>query len=72
MLTKSQQIHSATEPMPDLRLPQVIAATEWLDGGIAILDKEGLVVSMNDPLARWLGRPPAERSEERRVGKECA
>ena len=60
MLTKSQQIHSATEPMPDLRLPQVIAATEWLDGGIAILDKEGLVVSMNDPLARWLGRPPAE------------
>ena len=60
MLTKRQQIQSAPEAMDQPRLPQVVLATDWLDGGIAILDGSGVIVSANDAFTRWLGRAVKE------------
>lgn len=60
MLTKSQQIHAAPELMSQSRLPQVLPAMEWLDAGTAVLDSVGVVVALNESLARWLGRTSTE------------
>ncbi|MBC8001459.1 MAG: PAS domain-containing protein [Opitutaceae bacterium] len=60
MLTKAQQIDSAPDPMSQRHPPDVIPAAEWLDGAIAIVDAGGLIVSMNDPFAHWLGRPAGD------------
>lgn len=32
--------------------------SDWLTGGLAVLDEQGRIVSVNDPLARWLGETP--------------
>lgn len=32
--------------------------SDWLTGGLAVLDDQGRVLSVNEPLARWLGETP--------------
>jgi len=32
--------------------------SDWLTGGLAVLDPGGRIVSVNEPLARWLGETP--------------
>ncbi|HXT11680.1 MAG TPA: ATP-binding protein [Candidatus Angelobacter sp.] len=34
-------------------MPSASAALTWLDGGAAVLDKSGKILSINDPLAIW-------------------
>jgi signal transduction histidine kinase len=38
----------------------VLPPATWLDGGIAVVDAGGKIVSVNDSLAIWLGQTPGE------------
>ena len=40
--------------------PSVSASATWLDGGLAVLNKSGEVVSVNDSLAIWFDATPGE------------
>ena len=44
------------EPMPEH--PPDRPRSDWLTGGLAVLDPGGRIVSVNEPLARWLGETP--------------
>jgi signal transduction histidine kinase len=44
------------EPMSET--PPDRPRSDWLTGGLAVLDEQGRIVSVNDPLARWLGETP--------------
>ena len=34
--------------------------SDWLTGGLAVLDERGQILSVNNPLAHWLGESPVE------------
>lgn len=40
--------------------PGSLMPWSWLEGGMAILDATGCVLSVNEPLSHWLERPPAD------------
>src|SRR4051794_38304231 len=49
---------SATDKSGD-PLSTITSAT-WLEGGLAVLNKEGTLVSVNDSLAMWFHATPGE------------
>jgi PAS domain S-box-containing protein len=50
------------EPDKSNAPPCIPATATWLDGGIAVLNKDGLIVSVNDSLAMWFEATPGELS----------
>lgn len=52
------------DPTPH-ETPAFRPGSGWLTGGLAVLDAEGRVVSVNEPLARWLDETP-----ETLIGRE--
>ena len=44
--------------------PSVSAAATWLDGSLAVLNKSGEVVSLNDSLAIWFDATPGELTSQ--------
>jgi PAS domain S-box-containing protein len=48
------------EPTPET--PPDRPRSDWLTGGLAILDEHGRILSVNEPLSRWLGETPGELS----------
>ena len=69
------------EPTPET--PPDRPRSDWLTGGLAVLDEGGRILSVNEPLARWLGETPnglvggdwlgvlARRSPEWETAIEC-
>ena len=54
--------HSAPASDSGVTVPQseILPPATWLNGGMAVLDPEGKILSINEALAIWLGRPAAE------------
>ena len=49
------------EPMPETAPDQPESdrhKADWLTSGLAVLDEAGRILSVNEPLARWLGETP--------------
>jgi len=45
---------------PAVPQSQVLPPATWLNGGMAVVDTSGKILNLNEALARWLGRSPAE------------
>jgi PAS domain S-box-containing protein len=53
-----------SDPASDVSPPaddsNAVPPASWLDGGIAVVDAHGRIISINDALAKWLDLPPGE------------
>lgn len=47
-------------PVPSTTPPAPLPPATWLDGGIAVVEPSGKIISANDSLTRWFGRQPGE------------
>jgi len=45
---------------PSNATPSLSAPATWLDGGVAVLNKQGEIISLNDSLAIWFEASPGE------------
>ncbi len=65
MEAQLQSESSNTAPVPTAVEPATFTPRSWLEGGIAVLDPDGRILEVNEPLSKWLEQPRANLTGER-------